>query len=157
VNRRLLAATAVVATAALAAAPGYAATKKPKPIKKTYTVALPPDPTNDVFNTAGSEPVNGFCGANTASEHRHDFTVPARGSLKVNLKGSQPLPAYPGAGLDWDLYLVDADGAEIQRSAGQTGQEETFAKFKKKQKVTILVCNLNGTPDATVSYVFTYS
>lgn len=131
---------------------------KPKPIKVSYTVDLPPDPTNDVFNLGGeADPVNGICGLSTAAEHRREVVIPAAGTLLVALDSTNPLPASPPAGMDWDLYTLDAAGDTLSSSAGATAREQTIDKFKKKTKVTILVCNLNGNTKATVNYTFTYA
>lgn len=131
---------------------------KPKPIKATYTVDLPPDPTNDVFLAGDTaEPVNGICGLNTASEHRREVVIPAAGTLSVSLSSPNPLPAAPPAGLDWDLYVLDEAGDESSSSNGATSTEQTTDKFKKKSKATIVVCNLNGNTKATVKYTFTYA
>jgi hypothetical protein len=150
---RLTTCVSVLAVAALTLAPAHAAPKKkPKPIDKTYTLNLPPDPTGET----GGLPTfpDGCSGVNPASQDKRPFTVPAKGSLKVVLDSPDPT----GHGLtDWDLYLLDRDGSVLDSSHGGTSHEETLDKFKRKNPVTIEVCNLAGQPSATVHYVFTYA
>jgi hypothetical protein len=153
VNRRLTSCAALLAVAALSTAPAHAATKKkakPKPIDKTYTVSLLPDPTLEASGQIG----DGCASLNPASQDKHPFTVPAAGTLKVVLDSADPT----GTGnTDWDLYVLDSDGSILDSSHGGSSHEETLDKFKKKNPVTIWVCNLIGQPDGTVHYTFTYA
>jgi hypothetical protein len=152
-NRRLTVSLAVLACAALASSPSLAAPKKKAPIKGSYKVQLPPDPSANVFSTAG-QPRQ--CGANTAAQHKHPFTVPAAGTLTVVLDAQDPKPGTPYV-FDWDLYLNDAAGSALGEGSSPEAHEEIVQKFKKGATVTFLACNLNGVPDATVSYTFTYA
>lgn len=146
---------AVLAALAVSASPSHAATKKkkPAPIKGSYAVTLVPDPSANVLSTAGQP---GQCGVNTAAQDRHAFTVPAAGYLAVTLDAQDPKPGTPYV-FDWDVFLLDAAGDSLADGNTSEAHEEIGAKFKKGQKVTILSCNLNGVPNAGVSYVFTFA
>lgn len=150
-NRRLVTCVSLAAVAALGMAPAHAAVKK-KPIDKTYSVTLPPDPTGELGGVPGLP--EGCNGLSPASQDKHKFTVPAKGTLKVTL--DSPDPTKAGV-TDWDLYILDSDGTILDSSTGETSHEETFDKFKKKHPVTFWVCNLVGQPDATIHYTFKYT
>jgi hypothetical protein len=145
-RRPVIVGLALLVGAGVAAVPADAA-KKPKPIKGSYTVNLPPDPTGNV----GTE---GCAGLLPVSEDRHELKLPARGTLKVHLSGEDP--AGTGA-LDWDLALLDADMAPVSSSTSEGSEEETFDKIRKKQTVYIQACNLAGLPSATITYLFTFA
>jgi hypothetical protein len=151
-RRSLTAAVALLTVAGLAAVPAQAAKPKPKPIKGSYTLTLPPDPTKEVTSTAD---MDGCSGLSPVSKDSHPFTIPAAGTLVVKLVGDNPTGQTPAAGLDWDLYLL-ADGAVEASADGSTGVEEAAIKVKKKTAITIDACNLNGLPGAKVTYTFTY-
>ncbi len=151
--KRLAVCLAVLACAGLAATPSLAAPKKKPPIKGSYTVTLVPDPTANVFTTAG---VANQCGANPQAQNHHAFTVPAAGVLALVLDAKDPAPGTPFV-FDWDLYLNDAAGNALNEGTSGEAHEEISTKFKKGATVDIVTCNLNGQPDATVSYVFTYA
>jgi len=162
VNRRLTSCAALLAVAALSAAPAHAATKKkpkPKPIHGSYAVQLVPDPTPNATNEAGKP---GCTGVSPKGVDNHAFKVPAAGTLHVVLDSVDPTGA-PGAGpagnigTDWDLYLIDTDGSIYDGSHGATSHEEVTDKFKRGQPLTIQVCNLLGQPDAKVTWTFTYA
>jgi hypothetical protein len=149
VNRRPLAAVAALAALAVAVVPAQAATKKPKPIKGSYELTLPPDPTGQTAAVLGE----GCTGVVPPSQDKHPFTVPARGRFDIVLDSPDPT----GAGVtDWDLYLLDADGAIVSSSTSEFSHEQLSLKLKKKQGLTIWVCNLLGQPSGTVRYTFTY-
>jgi len=152
-NRRLTASVALVAAAAVAVMPVQAATKKkPKPIKGSYTVALPPDPTKEATSSAG---IDGCSGLLPVSKDSHPFTAPAAGTLLVKLAPQTPDGKPSTIGLDWDLYLLQDGGVEAS-SDGASSHEEVFVKVRKKTAFAFDVCNLDGLPNATISYVFTY-
>jgi hypothetical protein len=152
-NRRVTASVALVAAAAVAVVPAHAATKKkPKPIKGSYTVQLPPDPTKEATSTAGQD---GCSGLIPVSKDSHEFTAPAAGTLQVKLAPQTPDGKPSSLGLDWDLYLLQDGGVEAA-SDGSSSHEEVFTKVRKKTVFTFDVCNLDGMPTATVSYTFTY-
>lgn len=152
--RRALAAAVVLLTAAgLTAVPSEAAPrKKPKPISRGYAVQLPPDPTANVLSTAGQ---GGLCGLNEAAQHRHAFKAPAAGTLRLRLKAEDPAPGTPFV-FDWDIYVLDAAGDPIAEGTSTNAVEDVGVKLKKAQQLVFLTCNLNGLPDATVAYTFTY-
>jgi len=152
-NRRVTASVALVAAAAVAVVPAHAATKKkPKPIKGSYSVTLPPDPTKEVTTTAGQD---GCSGLLPVSKHSKEFLAPAAGTLQVTLDGQTPDGNPSAILLDWDLYLVQDGGVEAA-SEGATSHEEIFVKVRKKTLFSFDVCNLDGLPNATIKYTFTY-
>jgi len=150
-RRSLTTAVAVLTVAGLAVVPSQAAVKKkPKPIKGSYALTLPPDPTGQTAAVTGG----GCTGVIPVSQDKHAFTVPARGTLQVVLDSPDPT----GAGVtDWDLYLLGSDGTVLSQGTSGTSHEEAAAKFKRKEQVTFWVCNLAGQPEGTVSYTFTYA
>lgn len=147
-SRRLALTTFPLLAVALAVAPAHAAT--PKPITGSYTVTLPPNPTLEATGQIGD-------GCDTSpiptGTDDHAFKVPAAGTLDVHLDSADPTGTN---NTDWDLYVLDTDREVIDSSHGGTSHEETISKFKKGQAVTIQVCNLAGSPQAKVSYTFTY-
>ncbi|MDX6217669.1 MAG: hypothetical protein QOG99_3253 [Frankiales bacterium] len=151
-SRRPVVALALITAAAVSVVPAQAATKRPKPIKGSYTLTLLPDPTPNVTNTIGKS----GCGVIPQSQNKHPFTVPAAGTLHVVLDSPNPT-GNATVSTDWDLYVLDAEGAILDSSNGGTSHEETSDKLKKKQAVTFWVCNLAGEPNGTVSYTFTYA
>lgn len=153
-RRSLTASVVLLTVAGLVAVPSSQAAvkKKPKPIKGSYTLTLPPDPTKEVTSAAE---MDGCSGLVPVSKDSHPFTIPAAGTLVVKLVGDNPTGQTPPAGFDWDLYLL-SDGAVEAAADGATGVEEAAMKVKKKTAITIDACNLNGVPGATVSYTFTY-
>ncbi len=153
-NRRLTVAVALSAAAVTAVAmPSEAATKaKPKPIKGSYTLTLVPDPTP---NSSAATGVSGCTGVIPQATDKHPFTAPAAGTIEVILDGDDPAKGAAPAGVDWDLYVNDAQG-EVGASHGATAHEEVSFKVKKKTPLTFIVCNLAGLPNGKVSYTFTY-
>ncbi len=143
---RTLLATALVGAVALgSASPSFAAKPKPKPkpINGSFTATATPDPTSNA-------PANntGTCDPKTPTARvTQKFTVPAAGSLHVNVNNK----------LDWTADLRDA-GGELAGSDG--GDPQTLEVldyfFKKKTAVTIGVCNFAGEPQIKVTYTFTY-
>ncbi len=153
-NRRLTVSIAVLACAAVTAGPSSAAPKKKPPIKGSYKVTAVPDPTANVFTAAGQ---GGQCGATVdRTQNYHPFTIPAAGRLTLVLDAKDPRPGTPYV-FDWDLFLNGSDGSSLAEATSSEAHEEISHKFKKGQKVVFLTCNLNGDPEATVSYTFTYA
>ena len=144
---------ALLAAVAVSASPSHAAGKKKPPVKGSYAVTLMPDPSANVLTTAGQP---GQCGVNPRAQDRHSFTVPAAGYLAVTLDAQDPKPGTPYV-FDWDVFLLDSTGGALAEGNSSEAHEEIGAKFKKGQTVTILSCNLNGVPNATVSYAFTFA
>jgi hypothetical protein len=152
-SRRPAVALAVLTAAAVSVVPAHAATK-PKPVKGSYNVTLYPDPSPDVVGQVKTAPV---CGTLPQSMDKHPLTVPGAGKLKVHLTSADPAPAAEPLLFDWDLYVLDGDGAVIDSSHSEFATEETNTKLKKKTALTILVCNLTGEPAGSVSFSYTPS
>lgn len=154
-RRPLTTAVALLTVAGLVAVPSSQAAvkKKPKPIKGSYAVQLPADPSPNVFIDV-LDAGDGCIGVLPVSIDKHPFTVPAAGTLRIVLDSVSQIPDNP-VGPDWDLWLSDDEGY-LAGSYGASDHEELAMKFKKKSPVTFEVCNLTGTPDATISYTFTY-
>lgn len=146
-NARLLTAVAAAGAVALAAPAGAA----PKKINQTYDVTLPvPFPADE------SMPDMTGCinGQEAATKHTRAITLPAAGvfTAKVDFEG------------DWDMYLLDSKGSTLaaaenfQPTGSVASHQEklTWKKAKKGQKVSLIVCNWLGLPEATVNYTFTY-
>ena len=157
-NQRLTVALAALAVLSVSAVPSHAATKKkkPPPITVTYSVTAYPDVTAEVL---GQVP-NAKAGCGKLPQlgvNLHPITVPAAGTLHIELSSTDPTPAASPIHADWDLYLLDADGQEMDASTSSKPQEQVTDKFKKKQDVTIKACNLNGETTASVTYTFTYA
>jgi hypothetical protein len=137
------AATALLVTAAVAPS-ALSAPKpkpKPKPIVGSYQATATPDPT-PIALTGPCEPTL------PGAMHRHEFKVPAKGTLFVNLENT----------LDWAVAIRTTDGETLAAEDGGTPEvkESTSAGFKKKQTVYIDACNFAGEPAVTVNYRFVY-
>ncbi|HEX4655421.1 MAG TPA: hypothetical protein VH274_06750 [Mycobacteriales bacterium] len=149
-RRALVLAVTATTAAAVATAGGAVAQSsghgKTKVLKGGYQLVLPPDPTMEATGQVGMECFN----VDPASADNHPLTLPAKGTIKIDLASTDPT-----GNLDWDLYLLDAKGNTIGASNGSTSQEEVNARAGKG-KVTIRACNLMGQPTASVSYVFTF-
>ena len=152
-NTRLVSPAAVVAVAGLLVVPAGAA-KKPKVIRGSYHLTTSPNPGLELIQFA-----KGGCDQTVpVGADNHPFTVPAPGTLHVVLQGNDPTKgAAPlGAGFDWDLFILDRDGMEIDSDGNPGAHEETVDSFRTRQPLTIQACNLTGMPDATVTWTFTY-
>jgi hypothetical protein len=142
VNRKL-ACTLVVAAVGVCVSPAAHAAP-PKGFTKTvsYTDATP-DPTGN----AGSGN-QGHCSGKLPAESGIAVNVPGPGNLDVSLGGFQG---------DWALQIKDASGEIIGGDdVNPPGYESTSVRLKKAATITILPCNLEGTPNATVTYTYTY-
>jgi hypothetical protein len=151
-TRRPAVALALLVAASVSVLPAHAATKKPKPFKGSYTVNLLPDPTPDVIGQVKTAPV---CGTLPQSMNKHPLVVPGAGKLRVHLQSADPAPPAEPLLFDWDLYLLDADGAVIDSSHTEFATEDTNTRFKRRTPLTILVCNLTGEQAGKVSYSYT--
>ena len=140
----LLAATVVAGSLA----PAQATTRKP--LKKTYAVRLvaTPDATEE---TACSGPTR-----NNVNMHVEQIKVAGRGTLRVKITG------FTG---DWDTSLYNTAGKQLTQGGGtntpdtltNTAPTETlFYRAGSGQTLSLRVCNQLGSPDATVSYTYTY-
>ena len=130
------------------------AATKHKVIKGSYNVTAPPDPTIEASFAAGKD--TGCTGVVPTAENKHPLSIPAAGQLHVVLDSPSPARAPDGVGTDWDLHILSGNGTEIDSSTTPKSHEETFDSFKGKTNITIDVCNLNGEPNATVTWTFTY-
>lgn len=150
-RRQLAALTVVTLVVAGASATGAVAKAKPKmkTMKGSYQVTLVPDPTIEVEGQLGKDCAN----VDPKSIDVHALNLPGTGTLNVVL--DSPDPTGKGK-TDWDLVLLDKSGAEYDSSHGETSHEELSDPGLKKGKVSIVVCNLIGEPNATVTYSYTY-
>ena len=147
-NARLVTLLVAAGVAAVSAAPASAA---PKTMKETYTVEAPlPFPVMEDQPPTMYGCIDGEEGLSKVS---HQITLPAPGLFKSEVK-------YTG---DWDMYLLDANGAILAAAetveTGNTSpasEKLTWKKAKKGQKVTLVVCNWLGLKDATVTFTHTY-
>ncbi len=142
----VIAAGVAVATATSAISASAATKPKTHVMKGSYSVTLLPDPTVEATDEAGSNCAN----VNPQAVDLHALSLPGKGLLNVSLNGTDPT----GTALDWDLYLLDAQGNELGESTGASSAEQIITPAKGK--VTIKACNLMGAPTATISYAFTY-
>ena len=144
--RLLAVATLVGLVGAVPALPATAAKKpKPKPIHGAFDAQATPDPTSDTPAPVGK----GKCAPVTPSARAtHDFTVPAAGTLSVQLNNK----------LDWSGDIREGDGSVDTDSDGDTpnAPEAMEISFKKRTKITIGACNFSGEPTIHVTYTFTY-
>ena len=136
-------ASALLAVVVLAV-PATASHKRP--VSETYEVTAPV--AYPVGGTSHcSEGVEGL------TKNTRPFTFPERGALTVELSG------FLG---DWVLELHDDKGRSLSEAAALTPTDTaptrklTFKKGKAKQRVSIVVCNYGGSPNASVTYTFTH-
>jgi len=151
VNTRLVTTAAVVAVAGLLVVPAGATTKR-KVIRGSYHLTTTPNPPLELVQFAKP----GCDQTVPLGEDNHTFTVPAAGTLQVVLQGSDPTGGSAPVGPDWDLFILDNDGMEIDSDGNPGAREETSDSFRGKQRITIQACNLTGVPDATVTWTFRY-
>lgn len=150
--RRLLVLLTVLALAGVGMLPSQAAAKKKPPnIEKSYDLTLNPDPTGEVVGNVK----DGCAGLIAGSQNKHPFTVPAAGKLVVHLLS--PDPTGKQLLLDWDFYLLGADGTLIDSANGLGGDEATTTTFRKKTPLSIWACNMTGNPAAHVTISFKYA
>ena len=154
-NRRQVLSTLTVAAvvAGVGGSTLASAATKHKVVKGSYSVTGLPDPTIEANFAAGND--TGCTAVVPTAENKHPLAIPAAGLLDVVLDSPSPARAG-GYGTDWDLHILDAKGNDIGSSTSGTSHEETFNTFKGKTNITIDVCNLNGEPNATVTWTFTY-
>ncbi|HEV2890517.1 MAG TPA: hypothetical protein VGX28_09080 [Frankiaceae bacterium] len=148
-NARLVAIVAAAGAVAVSAVPASAA---PKTIKQTYAVEAPVP-----FPVMEDQPPTMYgCidGQEGLSKVTREITLPAPGLFKAEV-------TYTG---DWDLYLMDTNGAILASSetvetgnVNPSSEKLSWKKAKKGQKVNLVVCNWMGLKDATVTYTHTYA
>jgi hypothetical protein len=119
--------------------------------KGSYSLTLYPDPSEDVYGELSKEGCNGVL---PTGKDVRTFTVPAAGKLTLSLVS--PDPTNKGV-TDWDLWAMDSSRTAIEASHGATSNEQIIHTFKKKTTFSTEVCNINGTTNATVSWVFKYA
>ena len=119
-------------------------------MKKTYSVRLVPAP-DATEETACSGPVR-----SAVNMHVEQIKVAGRGTLRVKVTG------FTG---DWDTSLYTTAGKLLTQGGGSntpetvtnTAPAETLIyRSGSAQTLSLRVCNLLGSPDATVSYTYTY-
>ena len=145
-SRRPLVPLAVLgAVAALLSVPAEAA---PKTITKTYTVTAVPFP-NAQWGSACQEK------SPIPSDHHEEFSAPAAGTLKVVISDFQG--DFDGAIVDSKgKYLAASDNAAATPNTAPGIKETTTYKVKKAQDLVIRTCNFAASPQAKVTYTFTY-
>jgi hypothetical protein len=142
-NRKLASALLVAAVGVLFGSSATAA--PPKNFKKTVSFTdATPDPTGNAESTNEMH-----CSGKLPQEAPISVKIPGPGTLEVSIGGFQG---------DWALQLKDHTGEVI---AGDdvnppSAFESTSVRFKKADTVAILPCNLEGTPQAEVTYSYTY-
>ena len=117
----------------------------PKNFKKTVTFT---DATPDPTGNAGSGNEN-HCSGQLPTEDPIQVKVPGPGYLEVSIAGFQG---------DWSLQIRDKDGEVLAGDDVNPPSEfeSVSVRFKKAETVGILPCNLAGTPEAQVTYSYTY-
>ncbi len=118
---------------------------KKKKVTESYDVQGLPYP------VSGSANGGLGCSAGIEGVHKNTFafTAPGSGMLDVTLTQFQ---------LDWDLHVLDSNGAVIAQSIGgpDVATERIVVPLKAKAEVGVVACNWSGTPTAHVDLVFTY-
>jgi hypothetical protein len=140
--------TVAAALVAFSALPASAA----KPLEGSFSAQLLPFPKLAAWgDPAGLTAPGCLAGEEDVHWAAEEFTAPKNGVLTVSTQG------FTG---DFDLYILDDTGLAIGRSENNQildqapAEEETFAPVKKKQVVTMAVCNWLGAPDVTVDWSF---
>lgn len=139
-------AVATVALVAFSGLPAHAG--KAKHVTGSIEATLLPFPKRAVLNdVVGANP---GCSAGEQDVHwaSHEFTAPGKGTLRFYAEG------FTG---DWDLYVFDGETVIDRSESGQvTGdappEEEILLPLKRKQTVTLVVCNWLGDPNVSASY-----
>ena len=146
-SRRTLVPVAVVGV--LAAALGLPAEAAPPPITKTYSVTLLPFPQAQ-WGSACQEK------SPIPSDHEEPFKAPAPGTLKVVISDFNG--DFDGAVVDsTGKYLAASDNAAATPNTSPGIKESITYKVKKPQDLLIRVCNFLASPQATVTYTFTFA
>jgi hypothetical protein len=145
VNRPLVLALAIVASATIAATPASA---KPKGFTGTasYTDTTP-DPTASAPN--GYAGCDSLLPAQFPREAGIPVKIPAKGRLKVELANQ----------LDWAVDIRDSNGNVLGSGDGANPNdvESASAKIKKAGTYVVYPCNLGGEPTVTVTWTYTPS
>ncbi|HEX2239954.1 MAG TPA: hypothetical protein VHJ82_02250 [Actinomycetota bacterium] len=119
-----------------------ASAKKKRKVTEEYSFTAPiPNPNPTDCNVMGVEDLQ----YQTAA-----FSTPGKGVLDVVLENFQ---------VDWDLFVMDADGNVIGSSTSDNSAaatERVVLPIPGKQDLTILACNWSGGPTATATLTYTY-
>jgi hypothetical protein len=133
------------------AAPATAQKKKQKKVEESFTAqALPFPNLSSATETEDRGCLAGIEGVNKVS---HAFTTPGAGTLTAHMAG------FVG---DWDLFITDAEGKEIDGSVNDQAldmapaEEKVTVKLKKGQDVHIVPCNWLGAPQAEIHIEYVY-
>jgi hypothetical protein len=139
--RRTLVGTAAVALIAVS----FGATAQAAPPKKFSKTVSFTDASPDPTGNAGSGNQD-HCSGQLPREEPISLKIPGPGTLDVTLGGFQG---------DWALQLLEGDEIIAGDDVNPPGYESASVRFKKATTVKILPCNLEGTPQGTVTYVYT--
>jgi type 1 fimbria pilin len=135
----------------VAVGPAAHAAPKKKPITKTYDLTLAPAPDASTSSSCSSAALQE--GGNMDTE-----TIKVTGAGKLSVK----ITGFTG---DWDMAVLSSSGSMLTEGAGTStpntdtnpGEETLKYKSKKAQTLALRVCNFLGTPQATVTYTYTYN
>lgn len=117
----------------------------PKGFSKTVTFTdMTPDPTGNL--ESGNE---NHCNGKLPKEQPVAVKVPGPGIVEISINGFQG---------DWALQVRDAAGEVIGGDDVNppSAFESTSVRLKKAATINILPCNLAGTPQAQLTYKYTY-
>ncbi|HVE98416.1 MAG TPA: hypothetical protein VNA12_04475 [Mycobacteriales bacterium] len=138
---------AVSAGLAIAVASPAAANHR-RPISETYEVTAPVPYPGDFMS-----PEHCAAGVEGVTRDTHALTLPDRGLLEVELTG------FLGG---WVVELYDAhgrlleQGAEFDPTNPAPARKLSYQNARPGQHLRIAACNVNGGPNATVRYTFTF-
>ncbi|HYI46710.1 MAG TPA: hypothetical protein VE174_14725 [Actinomycetota bacterium] len=152
--RRSVALFMVLAVVASLGAPAVAGGKKKK-ISGSFGASLAPFPKLAAAGDAVGLTKPG-CTAGEENVHwvGHEFTPPAKGTLKLSMEG------FTG---DHDEYVFVGDLLLARGDQEQVGQgmappnEDITVSLKAKQTVLLVACNWLGQPDVEAHYEFTFT
>ena len=141
-NSKLIAAAAVAGLGISLA--GGAQAAPPKNFTKTVSFTdATPDPSGNA--ESGNEM---HCSGKLPREEGIKVKIPGPGMVDVTLGGFQG---------DWSLQIQDASGEVIAGDDVNPPDYETAGvRLKKAATIVIAPCNMTGTPEATVTYKYTY-
>lgn len=139
--------------AAMVAAPAHAQKKKKKKqhkVEESFEAQGLPFP--NLSSLTGTEQRSCLAGIEGVHKTSHAFTTPGRGEMTAHMSG------FTG---DWDLFVTDADGKELNGSvgdqtAGEPAEEEVWVALKAKEDVFVVACNWLGAPTAEVHFEYVY-
>lgn len=141
---RTLALTAVLAAAGVALGTSAQAAP-PKSFSKTVSFT---DATPDPSGNAESGNQN-HCSGQLPQEAPISVKIPGPGNVEVSIAGFQG---------DWALQIKDAAGEVIAGDDVNPPDafESTSVRLKAAATISILPCNMAGSPQAQVKYSYTY-